>query len=81
MTLLRELYYFDRKTGEDEESKRYDPKYDSSVLKYSDTRKTKLTLRAINKIRKASEADDEEKEKELFYIRQMYGVSSNAEPA
>ena len=33
----------------------------------------------INKIRKASEFHKEEQEKELVFVRQMYGIQSNAE--
>ena len=74
MTLLRELYYFNRTTGEAEENNSYEPRDDQSTMRYDDTRKTRLTLRAINKIRKAGEHHDEEYEKELHYLRQMYAA-------
>ena len=44
-----------------------------------DTRKTRLTLRQINKARTASEIHSEEKDKELAFVRQMYGISSQPE--
>jgi len=76
---LREFFYFDRETIEPVEDKGYDPSMDDSVMNRSDTRKTRLTLRQINKARKASELHNEEKDKELFFIRQMYGIAANTE--
>lgn len=76
---LREFFYFDRETIEPVEDKSYDPSMDDSIMSKKDTRKTRLTLRQINKARKASELHNEEKEKELFFVRQMYGLAANAE--
>jgi hypothetical protein len=45
----------------------------------SDTRKTRLTLRQINELRKSSEAHILEQEKELGFIHDMYATP--AEPA
>ena len=70
---LRELFYFDKETLEPGEQKGYDPSYDQSIVTKDDTRKTRLTLRQINKIRKASELHKEEQEKDLDFVRQMYG--------
>lgn len=50
---------------------------DTSVLSYSDTRKTRLTLGQINEIRRASETHIKEQQKELEFITRMY----NAAPA
>ena len=77
--ILRELFYFDQETTEPVEDKRYEPDDDSSPMKKKDTRKTRLSLRQINKIRKASELHTEESRKELQFIRQMYGIAANAE--
>lgn len=77
--ILRELFYFDRETVEPVEDKRYDAEDDFSPLEKKDTRKTRLTLRQINKIRKAGELHNEEKLKELEFIKQMYGLAANAE--
>lgn len=77
--ILRELFYFDKETVEAVDDKSYEPEYDSSPMKKKDTRKTRLTLRQINRIRKASELHTEEKRKELDFIKQMYGIASNAE--
>ena len=77
--ILRELYYFDKETVEPVENDRYEPENDSSPLDIDDTRKTRLTLRQINRIRKAADLHKEEKIKDLHFIRQMYGVAANAE--
>lgn len=77
--ILRELFYFDKETIDPIEDKGYDPKFDHTPMKSDDTRKTRLDLKSINRIRKASEIHSEEKEKELAFIRQMYGIAANAE--
>jgi hypothetical protein len=77
--ILRELFYFDKETIDSVDDKRYEPESDDSVVKKSDTRKTRLTLRQINRIRKASELHTEEKAKELEFVKQMYGIAANAE--
>ena len=77
--ILRELFYFDPETVEPVEDKHYEADLDDSPVKKSDTRKTRLTLRQINRVRKASELHKEEQEKELVFIRQMYGIAANAE--
>lgn len=77
--ILRELFYFDRETVEPVEDKRYDADHDDSPLTKKDTRKTRLSLRQINRIRKASELHTEEKRNELEFIKQMYGIAANAE--
>jgi hypothetical protein len=58
---------------------RYEPQHDDSPLKASDTRKSKLTLKQINRIRKASDLHKEEQVNDLDFVRQMYGVAANAE--
>lgn len=77
--ILRELFYFDRETVENIEDDSYDPQYDDTPVDLEDTRKTRLSLGQINRIRKASELHVKEKQKELMFVRQMYGLSSNAE--
>jgi hypothetical protein len=77
--ILRELFYFDPETVEPTENNRYEPRHDESPLKASDTRKTKLTLGQINRIRKASDLHKTEQAEELDFVRQMYGLSANAE--
>jgi len=77
--ILRELFYFDKETFEPVEDNSYEPRDDLSPVDLDDTRKTKLTLRQINKARKASELHKKEKANELDFVRQMYGVAANAE--
>lgn len=77
--ILRELFYFDKETVEPTEDDRYEPENDQSPVDYDDTRKTRLTLRQINRIRKASELHTKEKSEELNFIKQMYGIAANAE--
>lgn len=55
----------------------YDPKYDQSIISTGDTRKTKLTLRQINRARKASEFHNNEQQKELEFVRDMYSIASS----
>lgn len=76
--ILRELFYFDRETAEPIDDKRYSPEYDQSIVDFDDTRKTRLTLRQINRIRKSDELNTEEKAKELEQIRQMYSEPAMA---
>ena len=77
--LLREFIYFDDNSNDFSVDRRYDNKRDSSVLKRSDTRKVRLTLRHINQLRMQSEAHEAEKQSELGFIRQMYGTPVEAE--
>ena len=49
--ILRELFYYDKETLEPTEDQSYDPQYDDSIVRSSDNRKTRLTLRQINRAR------------------------------
>ena len=73
--ILREIFYFDKETVEPTTDYSYLPSDDKSVVDFNDTRVTRLTLAQINKARKASELHQQEKEKELEFIQQMYGTS------
>jgi len=77
--LIREFFHYDKETLLPTEDDRYDPTYDDSVVDLDDTRKTRLTLRQINRARKAAELHTEERTKELDFIRQMYGIAAQAE--
>jgi hypothetical protein len=77
--ILRELFYYDKETLEPIEDDRYDERDDDSPVEYNDTRKTRLTLRQINKVRRAAELHTKEQDKELDFVRQMYGLAANAE--
>jgi hypothetical protein len=79
--ILRELFYYDKETMEPVEDDRYDPNYDQSIVDDNDTRKTRLTLRQINRARKASELHNNEQAEELNFVRQMYGIAAQAAAA
>lgn len=79
--ILRELYYFDDKTMEPVEDNRYEPADDKSIIKVDDSRKSRLTLKDINKARKASDLHREDSAKDLNFIRQMYGLAAQAAAA
>ena len=72
--LLKEFIYFDKNRIDPVEDDRYLSQNDTTVLRNSDLRKTRLTLRMINDARKASEAHDKEKQEELGLIRKMYAA-------
>ena len=77
--ILRELFYFDKNTLENGENKGYSPSDDQSIVSKDDTRKTRLTLKQINRARMAREFHKEEQEKELEFIRKMYSADQQAE--
>lgn len=79
--ILRELFYYDKETMEPVEDNRYEPQHDQSIVNPDDTRKTRLTLRQINRARKASELHTKEQSEELDFVRQMYGIAAQAEAA
>ena len=76
--ILRELFYIDPDTRRVANDLRYDSDRDKSRVTRNDTRKTRLTLRQINELRKASEAHILEQENELTFIKNMY---ANPTPA
>ena len=80
--LLNEFIYFNKDSEEMEDKGRYNPLDDTSVLKDKDTRKTRLTLRMINDLRKASDAHERETMENLVVVRQMYAMpEEEATPA
>ena len=76
--LLVEFLNYRNDTNEVAIDHRYSPERDGSVVKRSDKRKLRLTLRQINQLRKQSEAHDFEKESEVEFVRQMYGQPAEA---
>jgi hypothetical protein len=72
--ILRELFYIDPETRDSDNEMRYTPANDKSVMHRSDTRKTRLTLRQLNELRKGSEAHILEQESELEFINSMYAA-------
>lgn len=76
--ILRELYYFDKDTMEPVEDQTYNSEDDTSVVKVDDSRKSRLSLKDINRARKAADAHTKQKAKDLNYVRQMYGLAAQA---
>ncbi len=56
-----------------EQQKNYNAEQDISVLDKEDTRKTRLTLKDINKMRLAAEQHDAEQKEEAIFVQKMYG--------
>ena len=79
--ILREFIYFDKDyKGEDDfdadmiDDKRYNPEDDKHKLELSDTRKTRLTLKQINQLRKSYEAHMAELAMESELIQAQYAT-------
>jgi hypothetical protein len=70
--LLNEFIYFNENSKEMQEDPIYDPFHDKSVVTAKDLRKTRLTLRMIHDLRKASDAKEEEHMEEMQLIQVMY---------
>lgn len=70
--ILRELFYQDADSKSVANDMRYSGSRDSTVMRRDDTRKTRLTLKQINELRKSSEQHILEQEKELSFIQDMY---------
>ena len=79
--LLKEFFYFDQNGKNFEDDKRYDSQRDISVIKASDTRKTRLTLKQLNDMRRTAEAREIEQAKEIDFIQTMYGQPAQEEQA
>lgn len=70
--ILRELFYIDPDTRRTANDFRYSADRDITTMHRDDTRKTRLSLRQINELRKSSEAHILEQERELEFISDMY---------
>lgn len=71
--LLNEFIYFNDSKNDFAVDRRYDNSTDKSVLEKGDTRKVRLTLRQINRLRLQAEAHEAEHQSEASFIQQMYG--------
>ena len=78
--ILRELFYIDPDTRRVANDMRYDANRDVTTMHRDDTRKTRLTLRQLNELRKSSEAHILEQETELNFVHAMY-ATPEAPPA
>lgn len=77
--LLNEFIYFNKESSEPAADDRYNPLDDTSVLTSKDTRKTRLTLKMINDLRKAGDARETEQKEHLEFVKVMYATP--VEPA
>ena len=78
--LLREFINVDKDQSGPQEDNRYLSQNDTSILRRTDVRKTRLTLRMLNDLRKAKDAHDQERNEELGVIRQMYAAPAPEAP-
>jgi hypothetical protein len=72
--ILREFIYFDKKNAEPGDDLRYNSDKDTSIIGSSDLRKTRLTLKMLNDLRKAGDARAKEQTEELALVRKMYAT-------
>jgi nucleosome binding factor SPN SPT16 subunit len=77
--LLNEFIYFNKESSNPSTDDRYNPLADTSVLTSKDTRKTRLTLKTINDLRKAGDAREVEQKEHLEFVKVMYATP--VEPA
>jgi hypothetical protein len=78
--ILRELFYFNKENEDMSQDNHYDPSSDTNTLKKGDTRKTRLTLKQINRLRRASDQHYLDQERDIETISKMY-AQPPAEPA
>lgn len=70
--ILRELFYFNKENQDINDDERYDSSKDKSILKKDDTRKTRITLKQLNQLRRASDQHYLEQERDVEVISKMY---------
>jgi hypothetical protein len=79
--LLNEFIYFEKDNDKPTTNDRYDITKDKSVLKSKDLRKSRLTLRMLNDLRKAGDAREKEQREDLDLVRVMYVTPQEEAPA
>ena len=72
--LLQEFIYFNKNQAEMSDDLRYDSENDTSVLGLGDLRKTRLTLKMLNDLRRAGDAREKERKEDLGVVRKMYAT-------
>jgi hypothetical protein len=72
--ILRELFYFNNDKDTMTKDDRYDSSRDDSVIKKKDTRKIALTLKQINRLRKAGDLHEIETQKDNDFFSKMYAA-------
>ena len=77
--LLQEFIYFEKDKDSPTENDRYDSDHDTSVITNKDNRKSRLTLRMLNNLRKAGDAREIETREDLELVRVMYATPAEEE--
>lgn len=73
--LLNEFIYFNSSNDSLQQDDRYNPLEDNiSIIKSKDLRKTRLTLKMINDLRKAGDAREKEQKEHLEFVKVMYAT-------
>lgn len=76
---LREFIYFDEDQIGMDDPERYEIHHDTSVIKDSNLRKCRLTLRMLNQLRKAGDARERETKEELELVQRMYATPAEGQ--
>lgn len=79
--LLTEFIYFEKDKADLSTNDRYDPEHDTSVITNTDNRKSRLTLKMLNNLRKAGDAREVETKEDLELVRIMYAAPTEEEGA
>ena len=70
--ILKELFYFNNNDKDMSQDDRYSADHDDSVVKKKDTRKLRLSLKQINRLRRASDLHELEHAKDVDFVSKMY---------
>ena len=81
--ILKELFYFSNNDKDMSQDDRYSADHDDSVLKRGNTRKIRLSLKQINRLRRAGDLHELEHQKDIKFVSKMYAPppSEEAPPA
>ena len=71
---------YDEDQAEMSDKGRYDAEHDTGVIKSTDLRKSRLTLKMLNSLRKAGDAREREQKEELALVRTMYATPTEEVP-
>jgi hypothetical protein len=70
--ILKELFYFNNNQEGMTQDDRYSADHDDSVVKKKDTRKIRLSLKQINRLRRAGDLHELEHAKDIEFVSKMY---------
>lgn len=72
--ILRELFYYNNSESDMSQDNRYDADNDDSVMKKRNKRKIRLTLKQINRLRRASDLHSIEHSRDVKFVSKMYAA-------